>query len=128
MHNHNRCARLCKGVNMLNQWSYEHKSCVSCNSTRKPHKGNGLCTTCYYRAYKRPNPPNRRPKQPTTNPTDSFDEGYESGLYKGRSQVANAISSALDSHGVRCSISDNYLYLHIPTGKTYEINLDDDLF
>lgn len=52
---------------MLKQWSYEHKSCISCHTTNKPHKGNGLCTTCYYRAYQRPNPPNRRTKQEPNN-------------------------------------------------------------
>ena len=57
---------------MPNQWSYLYKECQSCHSTSKPHKGNGLCTTCYYRAYQRPNPPNRRTKQEPDYALESF--------------------------------------------------------
>lgn len=110
----------------MKQWAYLYKQCQSCYSADKPHKGHGLCTTCYYRQYQRPNPPIRRTK-PQSTTQDQLDEAYQFGLDEGRTQVANAVHEALESHGLRCSLTNNFLYLHIPTGKTYEINLDNQL-
>ena len=44
---------------MNQRWSWLYTECTNCHTTEKAHKGGGLCTTCYYRSYKRPNPARR---------------------------------------------------------------------
>ena len=57
----NGCVHKLGGCETMNKrWAYLYAECTTCHTTDKPHKGNGLCTTCYYRQYNRPNPPNRR--------------------------------------------------------------------
>ena len=95
------------------------KTCSKPNCTNE-HYATGLCHKHYMQDY-------RRKQKLQAAKQGTFNEGYESGLYEGRSQVANAISNALGEHGLSCYISDNTLYLSIP-GNNHEINLDDDLF
>jgi hypothetical protein len=34
-------------------WSRKYKVCRSCGKSGFPHKGKGLCTSCYYRQYRK---------------------------------------------------------------------------
>jgi len=40
----------------MKHWAKDHDSCIKCGTTDRPHKGRGLCTTCYYRQYERKTP------------------------------------------------------------------------
>ena len=84
------------------------KDC-SRQATRK-----GLCNAHYMQDYRRKQKSRECPRCAGY---------YETGLANGRDQVASAVSDALDTHGVRCAVSNNFLYLHIPTGKSFEIDL-----
>ena len=33
------------------RWARKHESCVRCGGTEFPHKGRGLCTSCYFKEY-----------------------------------------------------------------------------
>ena len=35
-------------------WAREYQHCKSCHTTDRPHHGNGLCKTCYYKGYEPP--------------------------------------------------------------------------
>lgn len=45
VHGHNR--RGSKSHTSGNRWSMKYDKCVSCNSTKHKHQGNGLCKKCY---------------------------------------------------------------------------------
>lgn len=33
------------------RWSFKHKQCLTCETTQIPHRANGLCIKCFFRAY-----------------------------------------------------------------------------
>lgn len=42
------------GPRISDQWSiFDHKQCIECGETERPHRGHGRCTRCYYRELRR---------------------------------------------------------------------------
>lgn len=95
-------------------WAMKYDKCIACHTTNKPHKAKGLCTTCYYKQYKRRIPPNR---------LTELDRLLEEAKDQGRYDVIDALDNLLYEYGGSCRLNDTTISFTWQ-GKTLEATLE----
>ena len=96
----------------MKHWARNYDECTNCHSANKPHKGNGLCTTCYYEQYQRPNPPYREDEL-----SKLRQEWIAIGTEEGREEIAHALNLELSKQGGECQLRHNTLTLELSEAR-----------
>jgi len=87
--------------------------CRNCGQER-PHWARGFCRPCYYRWYRKANPPDT---------VSVLRERLEANREEAQMQIVDAINEILDKHDGHCSLRDGLLVLEVQGVVLGEVKL-----